>query len=129
MRGRVIQSAGAPVNSGSIEPQKSLRAGASTRRADRQPPSAGQKRVIGRAQLEDLYGIDVSPDLISSVTDAVLEEVAEWQNRRLDACYPIVFFDAIRVKIRDECFVRNKAVYIALGVLPDGAKEILGPSG
>ena len=68
----------------------------------------------------------MSPDLISAVTDAVLEEVAEWQNRPLDAVYPLVFFDAIRVKIRDEGFVRNKAVYIALGILPDGNKEILG---
>ena len=79
-----------------------------------------------RGHLEDLYGIDVSPDLISAVTDAVLEEVAEWQNRPLDACYPLVFFDAIRVKIRDEGFVRNKAVYIALGILADGTKQILG---
>ena len=79
-----------------------------------------------RGHLEDIHGIDVSPDLISAVTDAVLEEVAEWQNRPLDACYPLVFFDAIRVKIRDEGFVRNKAVHIALGILPDGAKEILG---
>ncbi len=79
-----------------------------------------------QGHLDELYGIDVSPDLISAVTDAVLEEVSEWQNRPLDACYPIVFFDAIRVKIRDEGFVRNKAVYIALGVLADGAKEILG---
>ena len=79
-----------------------------------------------RMHLEELYGIDVSPDLISAVTDAVLEEVAEWQNRPLDACYPLVFFDAIRVKIRDEGFVRNKAIYIALGILPDGTKEILG---
>ena len=79
-----------------------------------------------RGHLEELYGIDVSPDLISAVTDAVLEEVAEWQNRPLDACFPLVFFDAIRVKIRDEGFVRNKAVYIALGILADGTKEILG---
>ena len=79
-----------------------------------------------RGHLEELYGIDVSPDLISVVTDAVLEEVAEWQNRPLDACFPLVFFDAIRVKIRDEGFVRNKAVYIALGILADGTKEILG---
>ena len=79
-----------------------------------------------RGHLEELYGIDVSPDLISTVTDAVLEAVAEWQGRPLDACYPLVFFDAIRVKIRDEGFVRNKAVYIALGILPDGTKEILG---
>ena len=79
-----------------------------------------------RGHLEELYGIDVSPDLISTITDAVLEAVAEWQGRPLDACYPLVFFDAIRVKIRDEGFVRNKAVYIALGILPDGTKEILG---
>ncbi|BCG97455.1 putative transposase for insertion sequence element ISRM3-like protein [Mesorhizobium sp. 131-2-1] len=79
-----------------------------------------------RGHLEELYGIDVSPDLISAVTDAVLEEVAERQSRPLDAVYPLVFFDAIRVKIRDEGFVRNKAVYIALGILADGTKEILG---
>ena len=79
-----------------------------------------------RGHLEELYGIDVSADLISAVTDAVLEEVAEWQNRPLDVCYPLVFFDAIRVKIRDEGFVRNKAIYIALGIRPDGTKEILG---
>ena len=68
----------------------------------------------------------MSPDLISAVTDAVLEEVAEWQGRPLDACYPLVFLDAIRVKICDEGFVRNKAVYLALGILPDGTREILG---
>jgi putative transposase len=79
-----------------------------------------------RGHLEELYGIDVSPDLISAVTDAVLEEVAEWQGRPLEACYPLVFFDAIRVKIRDEGFVRNKAVYIALAILADGSKAILG---
>ena len=79
-----------------------------------------------RGHLEEIYGLDVSPDLISAVTDAVLEEVAEWQNRPLDAVFPLVFFDAIRVKIRDEGFVRNKAVYVALGILPNGAKEILG---
>ncbi len=79
-----------------------------------------------RGHLEELYGLDVSPDLISAVTDAVLDEVAEWQSRPLDASYPLVFFDALRVKIRDEGFVRNKAVYIALGVLPDGTKDILG---
>lgn len=79
-----------------------------------------------RGHLEEIYGIDVSPDLISTVTDAVLDEVAEWQNRPLDICYPLVFFDAIRVKIRDEGFVRNKAIYIALAILADGTKEILG---
>ena len=60
------------------------------------------------------------------MTDAVLEEVAEWRNRPLDAVFSLVFFDAIRVNIRDEGFVRNKAVYIELGILPNGAKEILG---
>ncbi|TIX64976.1 MAG: IS256 family transposase, partial [Mesorhizobium sp.] len=64
-----------------------------------------------RGHLEELYGIDMSPDLISAVTDAVLEEVGEWQNRPLEACYALVIFDAIRVKIRDEGFVRNKGVY------------------
>ena len=76
--------------------------------------------------LRDLYGVDVSPDLISTVTDAVLDEVAAWQQRPLDPVYPLVFFDAIRVKIRDEGMVRNKAIHIALGVRADGAKEVLG---
>lgn len=60
------------------------------------------------------------------MTDAVLDEVAEWQNRPLDAIYPLVFFGALRVKIRDEGFVRDKAVYIAVGVLPHGTKDIQG---
>jgi putative transposase len=80
----------------------------------------------GTGHLRDLYGIEVSPDLISAVTDAVLEEVAAWQTRPLEAVYPLVFFDALRVKIRDEGLVRNKAVHIALGVRADGTKEILG---
>ncbi len=79
-----------------------------------------------QGHLRELYGLDVSPDLISAVTDAVLEEVAEWQNRPLDAVYPLIFFDAIRIKVRDEGTVRNKAVYVALGVRPDGTKEVLG---
>ena len=76
--------------------------------------------------LRELYGLDVSPDLISTVTDAVLEEVAAWQQRPLDPAYPLVFFDAIRVKIRDEGMVRSKAIHIALGVRADGGKEVLG---
>jgi putative transposase len=79
-----------------------------------------------QGHLVEIYGLDVSPDLISTVTDAVLETVAEWQNRPLETSYPIVFFDAMRVKIRDEGLVRNKAVYIALGVQADGTKDILG---
>lgn len=76
--------------------------------------------------LLDLYGVEVSPDLISTVTDAVLDEIATWQARPLEPVYPLVFFDALRVKIRDEGLVRNKAVHIALGVRADGTKEILG---
>lgn len=79
-----------------------------------------------QGHLRELYGIDVSPDLISTITDAVMDDVAEWQNRPLDPMYPLIFFDAIRVKIRDGGMVRNKAVYLALGVRPDGTKEILG---
>jgi putative transposase len=82
------------------------------------------REIVGH--LRELYGIDVSPDLISAVTDAVLEEVAAWQARPLEAVYPLIFFDALRVKIRDEGLVRNKAVHIALGVRADGTKEILG---
>ena len=76
------------------------------------------REIVGH--LRDLYGIEVSPDLISAVTDAVLEEVAAWQARPLEAAYPLIFFDALRVKIRDEGTVRNKAVHIALGVRADG---------
>src|SRR5690242_14836617 len=82
------------------------------------------REIVGH--LRELYGIEVSSDLISAVTDAVLEEVAAWQARPLEATYPLVFLDAIRVKVRDEGLVRNKAVHIALGVRADGAKEILG---
>lgn len=76
--------------------------------------------------LLELYGVEVSPDLISTVTDAVLDEITTWQARPLEPVYPLVFFDALRVKIRDEGLVRNKAVHIALGVRSDGSKEILG---
>ena len=79
-----------------------------------------------QGHLRELYGIDISPDLVSAVTDAVLDEVAEWQNRPLEALYPLVFLDALRVKVRDEGTVRNKAVYVALGVRPDGTKDVLG---
>ena len=82
------------------------------------------REIVGH--LRELYGVDVSPDLISVVTDVVLEEIAAWQARPLEPVYPLVFFDALRVKIRDEGLVRNKAVHIALGVRHDGGKEILG---
>jgi putative transposase len=79
-----------------------------------------------RGHLSELYGVDVSPDLISRVTDAVLDEVREWQSRPLDPVYPVIFFDALRVKIRDEGLVKNKAVYVALAFNTDGEKEVLG---
>src|SRR6516162_10493747 len=79
-----------------------------------------------QGHLRELYGIEASPQLISTITDAVLEEVNRWQGRPLDALYAIVFFDALRVKMRDEGTVRNKAVYLAIGVGADGRKEVLG---
>jgi putative transposase len=79
-----------------------------------------------RGHLEELYGVGVSPDLISRVTDEVMDEVRDWQGRPLDEVYPIIIFDALRVKIRDEGVVRNKAVYLALGFTIEGHKEILG---
>jgi putative transposase len=79
-----------------------------------------------QGHLEDIYGVDVSPDLISRVTSAVAEDVAVWQSRPLDAVYPIVYLDALMVKVRDQGVVRNKAVYIALGVTLAGSKEVLG---
>jgi hypothetical protein len=79
-----------------------------------------------QGHLEQLYQVEVSPAMISTVTDAVLAEVTAWQQRPLDRLYPVVIFDALRVKIRDEGIVRNKAVYLALGIDRDGQKDILG---
>src|SRR6201998_3959981 len=79
-----------------------------------------------QGHLAELYGTELSPDLISRVTDAVLDEVREWQSRPLEAVYPVVFFDALRVKIRDEGLVKNKAVYVALALNADGEKDVLG---
>lgn len=76
--------------------------------------------------LLEQYGTEVSPEFISTVTDAVMAEVIAWQSRPLEPMYPVVFFDALRVKIREDAVVRNKAVYLALGVLPDGTRDILG---
>jgi putative transposase len=78
------------------------------------------------AFLAEMYSVDVSPDLISRVTDEVMSEVTAWQTRPLEPMYPVVFFDALRVKIREDAVVRSKAVYLALGVLPDGTRDILG---
>jgi transposase-like protein len=79
-----------------------------------------------QAFLREMYAVDVSPDLISTVTDGIVAEVTAWQARPLEPMYPVVFFDALRVKIRDEAVVRSKAVYLALAVLPDGTREVLG---
>ncbi len=76
--------------------------------------------------LSEMYATDVTPDFISGVTDAVLSEVTAWQSRPLEPMYPVVFFDALRVKIREDNVVRNKAVYLALGIRPDGSRDILG---
>ena len=79
-----------------------------------------------QAFLAEQYGCEVAPDFISSVTDAVMAEVTAWQARPLESMYPVVFFDALRVKIREDAVVRNKAIYLALGILPDGTRDILG---
>jgi len=79
-----------------------------------------------RDHLEDIYNVEVSTELISTVTNGVMELVKDWQNRPLDELYPIVFFDALRLKIRDEGRVINKAVYLAIGINLEGKKEILG---
>ena len=76
--------------------------------------------------LAEMYAVEVSPDLISTVTDGIVAEVTAWQSRPLEQMYPVVFFDALRVKIRDEATVRSKAIYLALAVLPDGHRDILG---
>jgi len=79
-----------------------------------------------QGHLEEMYKIEVSPTLISNVTDAVIEEVKQWQNRPLDELYPIVYLDALMVKVRDEGHVQNKAIYVVLGVNLEGEKEVLG---
>src|SRR4051812_37383602 len=78
------------------------------------------------AHLGELYGVDVGRDTISRVTDAVLEDVEAWRSRPLDAVYPIVYFDALRVKVREDRAVHNRACYLALGVTCDGDRETLG---
>jgi putative transposase len=79
-----------------------------------------------RAHLEEIYGVDVSPDLISRVTDAVIEEMTAWQTRPLEPVYLIAYLDALVIKVRDKSGVQNKSVYIVVGVRPDGSKDVLG---
>ena len=76
--------------------------------------------------IEEIYHVEVSPALISSVTDEVLDEVRTWQNRQLDAVYPIMYLDAIQFKVRDNAHVKNKAIYLVIGVTMEGLKEVLG---
>lgn len=79
-----------------------------------------------QSHLIEMYGAEVSPTLISSVTDAVMEDVRQWQSRPLDAVYPVIYLDCIHVKIRDAGAVRTKAVYLAIGINMQGEKEVLG---
>ncbi len=79
-----------------------------------------------QAFLHEMYAVDVSPEFISTVTDAIVEEITAWQARPLERVYAVVFFDALRVKMREDGVVRSKAVYLALAVLPDGRRDILG---
>jgi putative transposase len=79
-----------------------------------------------QAHVRELYGVEISPDLVSAVTDSVIDEVSAWQSRPLESTYAIVFFDALRVKIRDEGWGKNKAVYLAIGMRASGHKEVLG---
>lgn len=79
-----------------------------------------------QAHIEEIYGIGISPELVSAVTASVIEHVTAWQSRPLEATYAVVYFDALRVKIRDEGMVRNKAVYLAIGISCDGQKDVLG---
>jgi putative transposase len=76
--------------------------------------------------LEEIYGVEVTAGLISSVTDEVIDEVKTWQNRQLDEVYPIMYLDAIQFKVRDNGHVKNKAIYLAIGVTIEGLKEVLG---
>jgi len=79
-----------------------------------------------QGHLQQMYGVEVSPTLISNVTDAVIEEVRAWQSRPLDAVYPIVYLDALMVKMRDNGQVANRAVYVAIGITMEGKKDVLG---
>src|SRR3954468_17097549 len=83
-----------------------------------------QREIQGH--LEEIYGVEVSPSLISTVTDAVLDEVRAWQSRPLDSVYPILYLDALHVKVKSQGRVSNKAIYLAFGVNLSGLKEVLG---
>lgn len=79
-----------------------------------------------QSHLEEIYGVEISPALVSNITDAVADEVKAWQSRGLDSVYPIVYMDAIRVKVRHNGQIQNKAIYLAIGITMEGVKEVLG---
>jgi putative transposase len=79
-----------------------------------------------QAHVREIYQVEISPDLVSTITDAVLDELREWQNRPLDSVYPVIYLDAIVCKVRHEGAVRNKAAHLAIGVDVEGRKHVLG---
>ena len=79
-----------------------------------------------QGHIGEIYGFEASPSLISAVTEAVMDEIAAWQNRPLEPCYPVVIMDAIRVNIRSDGAVSNKAFFVALAILPDGTRDVMG---
>lgn len=114
---------------GTFEPQLIKKSQTRITQMDSQILSLYAKGMTTRdivATFKEMYDADVSPTLISKVTDAVKEQVIEWQNRPLDALYPIVYMDCIVVKVRQDSTIINKAVYLALGVNTDGQKDLLG---
>ena len=121
---------GAARSRGHLRAAADRQARAALHRLRRQDPRALRARHDGArdsgVSRRDVRAWRSRPDLISTVTDAVVAEVTAWQSRPLEPMYPVVFFDALRVKIRDEATVRSKAVYLALAVLPDGTRDILG---
>lgn len=79
-----------------------------------------------QGHLKDIYGVDISPDLVSDVTDSIISEVKEWQDRPLDSIYPILYLDGLVVKVKEEGHIINKCVYLAIGINMQGTKDLLG---
>lgn len=77
-------------------------------------------------QVKDIYGIELSADMVSKITDNIIPQIKEWQNRPLQSIYPFVFMDAIHYKVREDGDIKNKAAYVVLGVDLDGFKDVLG---
>ncbi len=79
-----------------------------------------------QAHIADVYQVEISPELVSTITDSILPELRAWQSRPLEGMYPIIYLDAITVKVRTDAHVINRPVYIALGIDLEGAKHVLG---